>query len=151
MEGPKAAPITWALLSARARIGSGGRQEVLEPLLFLSSCAAKQVEVDRKLLFCYRLPPWSFVLLLNMSWALFPSFPISQSDADGVFLVPQSLPGQSGGQQRYLGPTGLEQDVTLPTISANPKADPKGHKSLQLSKKRQPVMVTMETAGHGYY
>lgn len=112
---------------------------MLEPLLFLSSCAAKQVEVDRKLLFCYRIPLRSFVLLLNLSWALFPSFPISQSDADGVFLVPQSLPSQSGGQQRYLGPTGLEQDVTVPTISANPKADPKGRptfKSLQLSKKR---------------
>lgn len=112
---------------------------MLEPLLFLSSCAAKQVELDRKLLFCYRIPPWTFVLLLNMSWALFPSFPISQSDADGVFLVPRSLPSQSGGQQRYLGPTGLEQDVTVPTISAKPKADPKGHptfKSLQLSKKR---------------
>lgn len=99
---------------------------MLEPLLFLSSCAAKQVEVDRKLLFCYCIPPCSFILLLNMSRALFPSFPIRQSDADGVFLVPQSLPSQSGGQQRYLGPTGLKRGVTVETISANPKSDPKG-------------------------
>lgn len=75
---------------------------MLEPLLFFSSCAAKQVEVDRKLLvFCYCILLYSFILLLNVS---FFSFTISQSDADGVFLVPQSLASQSRGQQRYLEP-----------------------------------------------
>lgn len=121
---------------------------MLEPLLFLSSCAAKQVEVDRKLLVCcYCIPPCSFFLLLNVSWARFPSFPTSQSDADGVFLVPQSLPSQSGGQQRYLGP-GLKQDGTVLTISTNPKADLRGHsKSSNLSMKTNDsrVRVTMET------
>lgn len=79
---------TWALLSTCAGLSPGGGQKALEPLLFLSSCATKQVKV---LVFGSCLLLRSFFLLLNVSWALLFSFPISQSDADGVFLVPQPL------------------------------------------------------------
>lgn len=89
---------------------------MLEPLLFLSSRAAEQVEVDRKLLvFCRCVLLFSFLLLLNGSWALFFSFTSNQSDADGVFLVPQSLASQSRGQQRYLEPERVKPDGSAPT------------------------------------
>lgn len=90
---------------------------MLEPLLFLSPRAAKQVEVDGKLeVFCCCLLLCSSVLLLSVSRALFFSFSLSQGDADGVFLVPQSLARQSRGQQRHLGPEKVKQDVSGLTI-----------------------------------
>lgn len=105
---------------------------MLEPLLFLSSRTAKQVKVDGKLeVFCCCLLLCSSVLLLSVSWALFWSFSLSQSDADGVFLVPQSLACQSRGQQRHLGPEKVKQDVSgLTVLLSFPHqsyADPPGH------------------------
>lgn len=102
--GPKH-PLTRVLLAAHTAPGSslGGRQEVLEPLLLLSSCAAKQVEDDWKLVVRYGVSLCSFFLLLPFDQTLLPYLPLSQSDADGVFLVPHPLASQTRRYKRHLG------------------------------------------------
>lgn len=80
----------------------GGRQELLEPLLLLSPCAAKQVQGDRKLLVGDDMSLCPFFLLLPFSHTLLPYLPFSQSDTDGVFLVPHPLASQTRRQQGHL-------------------------------------------------
>lgn len=100
---------TCVFLTAHAALWAStrGRQEVLEPLLLLSSGAAEQVEGDWELVVCCRhcrLPLHPLpLLLLTIEHALLPDLPLGQRDADGVLPVPQPLSGQTGRQQRHLG------------------------------------------------